>query len=388
MGQSAWVFQDAKQKKKLGNKASWYVGWYDPDGKRRSKSCGPGSKGKQAAFRLMKQIEAELLTDTYQNRTPTVHHWSDFREKFEQNVLVRQSSGHAGLYRISLNAFERICKPDRLDRITAEMVDRFIAIRLTERGNKAGSTVSPATVNQNLRYIRMTLETARRWEMIDAVPDFQTVKEFRQMGRVVPTEHFQLIYPALDAMHLPKIPNVTAPDWWRALLVFIWMTGWRIGQTLNLLREDVDLDHATAFTRAANNKGRRDESSPLHPIVVEHLRQMTHFERRMFHWPHRVEWMYKEFRRIQKDAGISLRCDGDHTHTDACHVYGFHDFRRSFATRNASKLTASELQALMQHADFSTTQRYIKLAEAANRSAEKLDAPDFLLTKNEQRKNG
>jgi hypothetical protein len=43
---SAWIYQDDKQVKKHGAEAaSWYVGWYDPEGKRRCKSCGPGERG-------------------------------------------------------------------------------------------------------------------------------------------------------------------------------------------------------------------------------------------------------------------------------------------------------------------------------------------------------
>jgi hypothetical protein len=38
----AWIYQDDKQVKKHGTKkASWYVGWIDPEGKRRCQSCGP-----------------------------------------------------------------------------------------------------------------------------------------------------------------------------------------------------------------------------------------------------------------------------------------------------------------------------------------------------------
>ena len=50
-------------------------------------------------------------------------------------------------------------------------------------------------------------------------------------------------------------------------------------------------------------------------------------------------------------------------HTDACHVYGFHDFKRAFATNNASTLSPAQLQRLMKHSDFSTTQGYINYAK-------------------------
>jgi hypothetical protein len=47
----AWVFQDPKQVQKKGvEAASWYVGWFDPEGKKRCTSCGPGSDGHRRAI--------------------------------------------------------------------------------------------------------------------------------------------------------------------------------------------------------------------------------------------------------------------------------------------------------------------------------------------------
>jgi hypothetical protein len=64
----AWVYQDDKQVKKVGEaRASWYCGWYDPDGKRRCQSHGHGAEGKKLAFRHRNKVTAELLTCTYQS---------------------------------------------------------------------------------------------------------------------------------------------------------------------------------------------------------------------------------------------------------------------------------------------------------------------------------
>ena len=51
---------------------------------------------------------------------------------------------------------------------------------------------------------------------------------------------------------------------------------------------------------------------------------------------------------------IDLPCREKHEHTDACHLYGFHDFRRAFATRTPCGWSDA-LQSLMRHKSYLTT---------------------------------
>ena len=88
--------------------------------------------------------------------------------------------------------------------------------------------------------------------------------------------------------------------------------------------------------------------------------------------------LWTQFWRIQEAAGIRLSCDGKHKHTPACHVYGFHDCRRAFATVNAETQSADALQRLMRHRSYSTTQRYINMAHQMNGAVEKLFVPPIL----------
>ena len=58
-----WTFQDDKQVKKHGEAAaSWYVGWFDPAGKNRCKSCGPGRRLQHnfAIVALLEQLDIEV----------------------------------------------------------------------------------------------------------------------------------------------------------------------------------------------------------------------------------------------------------------------------------------------------------------------------------------
>ena len=160
-----------------------------------------------------------------------------------------------------------------------------------------------------------------------------------------------------------------------------YMTGWRISDMLGLRRQDLDLEAGTAITRAEDNKGKRDELVKLHPIVVEHLRKLAGFDPRVFPWNLNHRTLYTEFARIQEAAGIHIPCPDEHTHSRFCHVYGFHDLRRAFATMNADKLTADALQALMRHKSYQTTQRYIAFARQMDEAVACLHVPDVLKAK-------
>ena len=98
----------------------------------------------------------------------------------------------------------------------------------------------------------------------------------------------------------------------------------------------------------------RDERVKLHPVVVAHLRRLVCFDPCVFPWNHDRRTLHTIFAEIQEAAGIKLPCRAMHEHTRYCHVYGFHDLRRAFATMNADKLTPDALQALMRHKSYMT----------------------------------
>ncbi|MBL8796187.1 MAG: tyrosine-type recombinase/integrase [Planctomycetia bacterium] len=376
----AWVYQDAKQVKKYGVvQASWYVGWLDPAGKRRCQSCGPGATGQKNADKLKRKIEAELLTGTYHLNSKKT--WSEFRAEYEDKVLPGLAVRSREEIRAALGHFERISKPVRMAAIKTNTIDSFIAKRRQEPGKKKGDRVSPATVNKDLRHLRAALRKAKRWGYVVEVPAFDMEREPGKLPTYTTPEDFAKIYEACGHATRPAGMPYPAVEWWRALIVTAYMTGWRIGSLLALRRDDVDLDKATAITWHKDNKGKRDQKVTLHPVVVEHLKRLPSFEVFIFSWDGDKNDLYDEFTRIQQKAGVHLPCHGEHEHTPACHVYGFHDLRRAFATMNADQLTPDALQALMQHRSYSTTQRYINLARQMDEAVKVLHVPDVLKAK-------
>src|SRR5262249_46338836 len=162
---NVWVFQDPKQVAKKGAElASWYVGYYDPEGKRRCKSCGPGKKGKTAAERLAEKRRAELIERTYKGDPRKT--WAEFRKEWEERIGAGMLASTRAQMLDSLDAFEEVIKPKKLDAIKTQTIDEFRTKRAAHPGKKKGSTLSPATVNRDLRNLRAVLRVADEWKYL------------------------------------------------------------------------------------------------------------------------------------------------------------------------------------------------------------------------------
>jgi integrase len=376
----AWIYQ--KNLKTLGaDKAPYYVGWREPSGRRKGRSCGVGFHGKKNAEQLRIKIEAELTTGKYKEDSRML--WDGFRQEYETRIMAGKSPRTRAQAKTSLDHFERIAKPYRVFAITTKQIDEFIAKRRQEGGLKPGSVISPASVNADLRNIKAALRVAKEWHHIDEVPRFRMEKVIKKVPTYVTGEHFSAMYKACETARMPEgVPNVSPADWWRALLVFGYMTGWRIGDMLALRRDRVNMETGAAVSMGEDNKGKRDDLFHLHPVVLEHLRKLEgSFDRYVFPWNHDQRTLYVEFGRIQRAAGINLPCKvrGQHECTPHCHVYGFHDLRRAFATMNADKLTGDALQALMRHKSYQTTQVYINMARQIHPAVASLHVPAVLV---------
>lgn len=380
MNKRVWLFQYRKEVNAKGEQnASWYVGWYDSQGKRHAESCGAGSRGKNQAEKRLRRIQCEL--DMGCHHPPSKVTWTEFRRQFQDQVLSRLLPGSRAGFLAALDAFQRHTKVLRVEAINTQMVDAFIARRQKDSGKKKNSPLSPATVNKDLRMIKAALRRALDWGYLPTMPKFRMVREPVKLPRFVTPEHFELIYS--KACDLAKVPNLegqghSTAEWWRGLIVTAYMTGLRIKELMALRREDLDLEKGTLITRASDNKAKRDEAIPLHPVVMEHLRLLKGESRFPLGWPHDPRYLWVEFGRIQREAGIHLPCPGVHEHTPACHVYGFHDFRRAFATVNAPRLKPETLQRLMRHRSYITTLRYINLASQIDDAIESMPIPDIL----------
>ncbi|MDP6723542.1 MAG: site-specific integrase, partial [Pirellulaceae bacterium] len=200
------------------------------------------------------------------------------------------------------------------------------------------------------------------------LPKIKFLKPRSKAPSYVSPDEFAAIYQACGVATWPRVPNIDTADWWRALLITAYLTGWRISELLNLRRANVDLDQGVAILEAEATKGKRAERVPLHPVVVEHLKSINGFSVEMFPIGGGRRPLWDQFGEIQTAAEVS-KPGGDR--------FGFHDLRRAFATMNADRLTADALQALMRHQSYSTTQKYIAVARQLQQTTSQLFVPEI-----------
>jgi integrase len=347
---SAWIRQDPEQVEKVGTeKASWYCHWLEPGRRQRCKSCGPGERGKALAEELKLQIERDLTLGTYEPNANRA--WAEFRREYEAKVLPGRAADTQRRVRRALDTFERIATPHKMAGIRTKTLDDYAAARRLERVKRRkgeAPLVAPGTVAQELSDLKAVLRVARRWGYLTEMPETPHVKLPRKLPRYVTPEHFAALYLRCDDLTYPRpLQGYGRGDWWRALLAFVYVaTGWRIGQCLGLLWEDVDLAAGTVVGRhgVTGNKADRDVLVRLHPVAVEHLERLRGFGPKVFPWPHLGVELRRQLARLCQLAGVPR--------------YGWHDFRRGFGTMNAPRLRSTELQWLMQHANLSTTARF------------------------------
>jgi integrase len=373
----AWLFQDHRQKQRLGDDCPWSVGWIDPEGKRKSKRLGT----KSAAEKHQRKVEGQLAAGVYENKSRK--DWAAFRTEYEAKILPRLAYNTQRLIKTTLEHFERIAKPGKLATLTTATIDAFISERQTDAGKKPESKTSPATINKDLRHLKSVLRVAAEWGYLVKVPKFRKVREEVRMGHVVTAEHFQTIYEACDSAARPVATGYLPAEWWRALLTFALTTGWRIEEILSLKRDDLDLDTGAIMTRAGDNKGRRDDADYLPGAALDHVKRIVGFNPLVFFWPHDQRTLWVEFHRIQEAAQINLPCPYADRHecTASCHWYGFHALRRGYATLNADRMSAPALQKKMRHRSFTTTLRYIQLSDKMKKAADVVYVPEFLTAK-------
>lgn len=136
--------------------------------------------------------------------------WPAFVAEYKRVVLRTKQGPHAVSVAKTLSVFHEHMNPRSLSQVNSKFITEFIGRRSRDRGQKAGSLISAASINKDLRNLRLVFITAVEWGQLDKGPKIQMLKEPRRLKRFVTAEHFAAMFAAAEKMTKPEMPNATA----------------------------------------------------------------------------------------------------------------------------------------------------------------------------------
>jgi integrase len=320
--------------------------WIDPaTHRRRNKSSGTADP--EEAKRLAADLEYELAHGRYQETSRLT--WQRFRELFEEERLAGLRPDTLRNYRVTMDLFEKLCKPTSLRAINERTISAFAA-GLRKRAGKAGGSAEPGTVKMRLQFLRSVLHWALHQKLISECPRFPTVKLPKKKPQPVPTELFERL--------LEKAPDASM----RTYLLCGWLAGLRLNEALALEWKHtdkvpwVDFERQRIWLPAEFVKAFEDQWVPLDPSLRDALEQLPRHGRKLFRFvgvrgePLTNSGVSKRIAALADEAGVRLTMKS---------------LRRGFGCRYAGKVSAQVLQRLMRHSDIRvTTDFYVNVDDA------------------------
>jgi integrase len=314
--------------------------WHDPvTGKRKSKSaetCNPVE-----AEKLRADLEYELNHGLHfeGGRMP----WEKFRELFEREYVAPLRPNTRFNYEDTLDLFEELCQPKRLDQVSVRTVSAF-ATAMRTRPTRGRPGMKPGTVKVRLQFLSTALHWAAEQGLLAKCPKFPKVQAPERKPQPVPAESFERI--------LEKAPDANM----RAYLLTGWLAGLRLSEAHMLEWEPsedapyLDLAGNHIVLPAGFVKGKSDQWVPLDGRLREALEALPRQGKRVFHFP---AWgrgpeisasaVSDRVTRLARLAGVRLT---------------MHTLRKGFGCRYAGKVPAQVLQKLMRHRNIRTTMDY------------------------------
>jgi integrase/recombinase XerD len=271
---------DPKTGKKVTKRLKkWYVKYRDSDDRERKV---PGFTDKSATLQLAARLEREAelarqgMGDPYhkQRKRPL----KDHIDEFERHLRDRGNS--ADHVRLTLDRVRKICASCKfvfMQDISASRVQAFLGD--LRRGDEAKSGRSIQTCNHYLGAIKEFC----RWLVMDRrcgdnplthLQKQNVATDRRHDRRALTAGEFSLLVES--AMHGPPVEGVSGPDRAMLYIVAAW-TGLRRRELSSLTLRSLDLDKEPpeVCVEAAYSKRRRQDRIPLHPVVVERLKQCS-----------------------------------------------------------------------------------------------------------------
>jgi len=316
---------------------------------------------RREAERIAAKWEAELREGRY--HSPSKITWEDFRDRYEREVLPGLASQTERKVQGIFNSVEEILQPSKLRDVTAERLSYYQS-RLREL-KRAEDTIAG-----HLAHLQAALRWAARMGMLPRAPTLEKPRRAKgaaaMKGRPITIEEFERM--------LTKVPAVVgdkAEASWRHYLCGLWLSGLRLGESLDLSWDDdgklqVDLLGEFPMLRipAELEKVHKDRLLPIVPDFAGFLVETPVEER--------VGLVFNPapksgVGRLAKDRVMKFVATiGEvakvkvytHPKTGKVKYASAHDLRRSFGFRWAQRVMPPVLKELMRHESIDTTMKF------------------------------
>lgn len=265
------------------NRPSLYLLARDPVTGKRSERTANTTEERRAQEQAFKW-QQELRDGTVAERVT----WEAFKERY----LVEGMAGHAdstaakarGMFRL----VESVCKPKRLEQLSAQRIGQFTTAML--KGHQIGTSElkvrEVGTVQSHLRTLKAALNWAKDNDMLARVPKIRMPKGEKggklMKGRPVTAEEFDRMLAKVEA-----VVGADKTDSWTWLLRGLWWSGLRLGEIMSLSwdewADELTVDMSGEFVMlkipAASEKGRRNRVYPVVPEFAEMLLSVPESDR-------------------------------------------------------------------------------------------------------------
>jgi integrase len=346
------------------NRSSLYLLARDPvTGKRSERSAGTTDdrKANELAFKWQQELRDGTVTERVT--------WETFKERYLAEGLSGNAVATVAKVNATFNGIEAVCKPKRLEQLTAQRIGQFTTSMLKKREIE--------TVRSHLRHLKAALNWAHDSDLLAKVPKFRMPKGEKgskvMKGRPITAEEFERMLATVE-----RTVGADKASSWSPLLRGLWWSGLRLGEIMTLSWDEwhdgLTVDTSGEFVMlkipAGHEKGRRNRIYPVAPEFAEMLLAVPVDDRTGFVFnpiPSRLvkneratdETASKTIVRIGKAANVVVDRSGNDV------GYGSaHDLRRAFGLRWSRRVMPAVLKELMRHQDINTTMKYYVGTEA------------------------
>jgi integrase len=270
-------------------------------------------------------------------------------------VAVEKSSATARSYALATRNFISILGDMPLDELTSKHVSDFKIRRM--------QTVSPASVNVDLRSMKALFSILVQWEWLAKNP-FNNVK----LVRISETET-----PFLNEERISMVISSIQNEQLKQIVSFAYYTGCRLNEILHVQWSDIEWTNAHITIRntvSFNTKSRKNRIVPMHPELGKILSQIRRrAETEYVFWNRRgglvrSDTISHQFKRVLRKNKLP----------ETLH---FHSLRHSFASILVQKGTPIyQVSKLLGHSSVKVTERYAHLyAEDGGKYVDQITIP-------------